>query len=1077
MRPHRAIAGLLFGSGLCALIYQVAWLRELRLVFGASTPASAAVLAVFMAGLGYGSLVLSKRAQASPRPLLLYAKLELGIALSAAASPLLLVMVRAGYIAAGGAIAAGPVLGTAMRLLLSALVLLPPTMLMGGTLPAAARAATPRSDVARRATALLYGANTLGAVLGAAASTFVLLEVFGTWLTLWLGCVLNALVAVLAWMLDRRLQEAPRPSAAQAEADDSPAAAPSERARSKPRRPLPHASTGKRFVLFAAAAVGFVFFLMELCWYRMLAPLLGGSTYTFGLILTVALLGIGLGGGAYTLRGALHVATLRGFAWTCGLEAALLAIPYALGDRLAVLALLLRVFRIYGLFGHALAWGIVTAIVVLPAAIVAGYQFPLLISLLGKGDEQVGRQVGLAYAANTLGAIAGSLAGGFVLLPPLGALGTWQLTTWLLALLAIAALLLGHQRSRARWRSLHRSGAPALVAALSLLALHGSRGPTAAWRHSPIGAGRSDGLLQQPTRNALQRWLHEQRHAVTWQVDGRESCIGLHTLNDTAFVINGKSDGAAVEDSSTQIMSGLLGAMLHPQVERALVIGLGTGSTAGWLAEIDTVEAVDVVEIEPAIVEVARACAPVNHDVLDNPKVRLILGDAREVLLTSRDRYDLVFSEPSNPYRAGIASLFTQEFYQAVQERLEPGGLFVQWVQGYEIDTQSIRTVYTTLSSVFPTVETWRTDRSDLMLFARAEPLGVDVDRLRQRVRQEPFRSGLLAAWRATRAEDVLARYVAQPTLAAAIAESAGPLLVNSDDRNLLEFAVARALGRPQRFEIRALLDLAERRQEHRPTLIEPARAEDAIDWERVLDAYTDITMVSTAAPSPLPPRDDDEEREVRYQAALAWTHNNPVAAVRAWSSQSKAAERPVELMMLADSYAALGDEQAALPLIASLREQSPTEASAVTARLRYVQDRTEPALAALREALLAYREDPWPNKLLMARTVLIAEALAHHDRRLIPELVELLGAPLSMHALRYQLEQLRFRIALLGDDPQLCVTALGALEPNVPWEREFLLKRLACYGRAEHGLEQQARQDLALFELRQGSPGTDLLL
>ena len=202
------IAPLLFFSGLCALIYQVAWLRELRLVFGASTPASAAVLAVFMGGLGVGSLLLGQRADRAARPLRLYANLEAGIALSAAASPLLLLGARAAYVAVHGTSALGPLWGTVARLLLSTLVLLPPTLLMGGTLPAAARASSVRTDSARRATAVLYGANTLGAVSGAALANFVLLEAAGTRATLWLGCGLNALVAVAARLVDRTLPAA-----------------------------------------------------------------------------------------------------------------------------------------------------------------------------------------------------------------------------------------------------------------------------------------------------------------------------------------------------------------------------------------------------------------------------------------------------------------------------------------------------------------------------------------------------------------------------------------------------------------------------------------------------------------------------------------------------------------------------------------------------------------------------------------------------------------------------------------------------------------------------------------------------
>ncbi|HYO68139.1 MAG TPA: fused MFS/spermidine synthase, partial [Archangium sp.] len=370
------IAPLLFGSGFCALVYQTAWQRELRLIFGASTAASAAVLAIFMGGLGLGGALLGGRVDREKRPLAFYANLELLISLSAALTPLLVWLARTVYTALGGSVSMGLGLGSVVRLVLSALVLAVPTLLMGGTLPAAARAAETADDVRRRALAVLYGLNTLGAVAGAAASTFLLFEVFGTRSTLWLAALLNVLVALVARSVARDMPEH------EVAPEGSPAASPATAAagESTPATALPP----RRFVLGAAALVGFAFFLMELVWYRMLGPLLGGSTFTFGLILVVALAGIGLGGAAYAAWGQQRPATLRGFALTCLLEALLLAVPLALGDRVAVLADMVRQMSIFGFGGLVLGWAFVAAVVVLPAAFVSGVQFPLLLALLGR---------------------------------------------------------------------------------------------------------------------------------------------------------------------------------------------------------------------------------------------------------------------------------------------------------------------------------------------------------------------------------------------------------------------------------------------------------------------------------------------------------------------------------------------------------------------------------------------------------------------------------------------------------------------------------------------------------------------
>src|SRR5947199_6718206 len=452
MRRTVSVASLLFCSGACALIYQTVWMRQFRLTFGASTLATAAVLSIFMGGLGVGSALLGKRADAHPQPLRLYGNLEVSLAATCALSQLLLWLVARIYFGVGGSVTLGVFIATVLRLLLATLVLGLPTLLMGGTLPAAARAVESNDDDGRRRVALLYGVNTLGAVMGTLLSTFFMLEVFGNRRTLLVAVLVNLLVGIAARSLGRAASSEQR-----AEGTYVPPAA---------RRPPP-------VVLAAAALVGFAFLMMELVWYRMLAPLLGGTTFTFGLILAVALLGIGLGGAAYAFWSGNRQATRAGFALTCSLEAVAVAIPFALGDRIAVLANLIRAIGAEGFGGYLFGWTIVTVVVVFPAAVIAGIQFPLLISLLGSGRDDVGHQVGLAYAWNTAGAIAGSLAGGFGLLPLLTAPGTWRLVVVLLALTSIVF---------ARRHAIVAAAAIALTFTLA---------PTAAWRHSGIGAGRA----------------------------------------------------------------------------------------------------------------------------------------------------------------------------------------------------------------------------------------------------------------------------------------------------------------------------------------------------------------------------------------------------------------------------------------------------------------------------------------------------------------------------------------------------------------------------------------------------------
>ncbi|GMT98935.1 hypothetical protein KH5H1_30540 [Corallococcus caeni] len=1024
------VAPLLFGSGLCALVYQTVWLREFRLIFGASTAASAAVLAIFMAGLGLGSALLGARADRQARPLAFYANLELLIAASAALSPFLVEAVRAVYIALGGTPVMGLGLGTVVRLVLSLLVLAVPTVLMGGTLPAAARAVLSDDDPRRRDLALLYGVNTLGAVTGAVASTFLLLEVLGNRSTLWAACLLNALVAITARSVSRSMES---------DAPATPAAEP-------PPTPAPGADAGalppRGFVLVAAAVVGFAFLLMELVWYRMLGPILGGTTFTFGLILALALLGIGVGGTAYSVFFRHRPATLQGFALTCAAEAVLMAVPFALGDRLAILAALLRPLGGLGLGGMALGWTFITSLVVLPAAFVSGVQFPLLLALIGRGRQDAGRQVGQVYAWNTGGSIVGSLAGGFGVIPLLTAPVTWQAVAGLLAALGLGAAVLSFLRERQRVALV----APALATGLAVLLLT-AQGPTAAWRHSGVGAGRSG--LREPDSQEIDRFLSAMRAGITWEHEGVESSVALADDDGLSFIVNGKVDGNAIGDAPTQVMAGLVGAMLHPAPRASLVIGLGTGSTAGWLGRVPGMERVDVVEIEPAILEVARRCHAVNADVLDNPKVHTSFGDAREVLLTTRQRYDIIFSEPSNPYRAGISSLFTREFYQAAKERLSDGGLFLQWLQAYEVDALTVQSAYATLSSEFASVDTWQTLSGDLLLVASTRPLSHDLEQLRARITQEPYRAALKSVWRTDELEGVLAHFIGNAGLAK-VAAAQGAEMINTDDLSSMEFAFARSLGRSNFFSTTDL-----RRAARRLGLDRLAFAGGAPDWSRVEELRL---WLGYAVPGPL----SEQARAYKdfVDAALAGRN---AAVVPLWQRLKREPRGPREQYVLARARVFTLHPDA-LAAVGALRERLPVEADLLEALWLESQRQDAQAAALLERAFTALREDPWPDRALTDAALEAAFRVGQRSPELARRLYALLERPFAASLGSQQRKLIRARLAVAAGGAAMCVEGLAPLEPHVPWNRAMLLARAECYAQRGDPRAQVAREELERY-------------
>lgn len=1010
------VALLLFGSGFCALVYQTAWLRMLRLVFGASTAASAAVLAIFMGGLGFGGLLLGRIADRRRSPLRFYGGLEAGIALAAGLSPWLVALVQKVYVALGGSGSLGLAGGSLVRLVLSALVLGIPTFLMGGTLPALARAVEQASDTGRRRTGLLYALNTLGAVAGALVTTFWALEHLGIRTTIWAAALLNLAVAAVAWFSRTAAAEAAEETA-------------------EPRRQL--------FVPVAISAgvVGFAFLLMELVWYRMLAPLLGGSSYTFGLILAMALLGIGLGGLLYGAGPRQLRPTLAGFAVTCSLEALALALPFALGDRLAVLAVVLRPLAGAGFLPLVLGWTLVTAIVVLPAAIVAGYQFPLLIALLGPGRSRVGREVGATYAANTVGAIAGSIAGGFGLIPLLSAPGVWRLVAGLLLVLALMAAVLSLRREGS-WKPLALPVGLALIGAL----LASAPGPSAFWRHSPIGAGRVRGDWSGP--NELREAIHHQRRGVVWERDGVESSVAIDITRETAFLVNGKADGSARADAPTQIMSGLVGSMLHPDPRRALVIGLGTGSTAGWLAAVPSMERVDVVELEPAVVEVARRLAPINHGALTNPRVRLTIGDGRELLLTTPERYDVVFSEPSNPYRAGIASLFSRELYESVRGRLRPGGMFLQWLQAYEVDAEVVATVYATLGSVFPHVETWEINSGDLLLVATREPLVHDLGRVRARAGQPPYSEALRRTWGVSGAEGFYSGYVASPGLARAMADR--PLArLNTDDHPVLEFGFARGLGRSGLFQVDDLRALARMRGEDRPPGV-------PIDWGLMDELRQARSLLWRDAVGGGKAR--DPEAEERRLARVAYSDVDLEAACRHWFAQPAAPSTYPDLLLTSECLAGTGDPRA--PEHAARLPR--VDAHLVLAVWHGENGRDAESVRHLLAAFEGARRDPWPSIPLLERVLGFAGELATRDPAAARAIFDALAEPFAVGMAEQT--RLRERLELTWLLRDGCVEALRPFEPNPPWEDLFLAQRARCYREAHHPLADRAREDLAEY-------------
>jgi spermidine synthase len=875
-----ALAAIVFVSGFCSLAYQVVWLREFRLIFGGAAPAASAVLAVFMGGLGLGGLYLGKRVERAVYPGRFYAWVEGLITLATVLSPLLMMFIQKAYVATGGVQTLGLALATTLQILMTAIVIGPACFMMGGALPAALRVAQSDDDTRRMTTALFYGVNVAGAVMGAYLATFVFLQNWGNLRTLLLSCGVNLLTAALTYVLLRDRKREPEAVVEIAE----------EKVVKKKSKAEVVASPALPTWFFPGVAFlsGFAFFLIELVWYRASIPLFGGSVYNFGLILAVALTGIGSGSLLYSLVLRRIEPSLGLFAVISGMLALCIIVPFAMGDRLAHAALLLNNYYIPRSFGGLLfGWSCICVVLVFLPAFFSGIQFPLLISLIGQGGRDISAQLGRVYAWNTLGAVSGALIGGFILLPQLSIVGSWRAAALFALLISLIALVMRWRNDGGKNAGRRSARVAMALGLLTLWVTFGAAGPSAYWLHHPIGYGRANALYG-ASENDWISYVNTVNRSLIAAKDGRETSAAVTSLEDYSMLSNGKSDSAAISDSSTTIMSGLIGSILHPsEVKTACVVGYGTGITAGWMVKVEGLERLDILELESAIVDLGEYFTQTNFDVTHSPKARVIEGDAREILVTRPQKYDLIVSEPSNLHRAGVANLYTQEFYRSVSARLNQGGLFCQWVQTYETDKESVQLVIATLSSIFPKVELWQAGSGDLLLVCSQENQPWQLAKVRERMKQEPFATGVRNLWGTVTAEGLFARAVANANYARYLSKKT--TLLNTDDLNYLEFWFAHNLGVRNEPVMHRLLDEANARGELLPEINGDAQGFDQEQWAAEFvwrGVFFDTSVIL--------PRQADGQKAWPKQVVDQWRF---AQKIREMPPKEQAVEWPVPVM------------------------------------------------------------------------------------------------------------------------------------------------------------------------------------
>jgi spermidine synthase len=689
-----ALQWCLFASGAAALIYQVTWTKSLGLLFGYTAYATATVLAVFMGGLALGSFWIGKWCESRSDSIRFYAWLEFGVAATGALSVAGLAGIRALYLHAFPILAGSRFAQLSFRLFAAAVVLGVPSFLMGGTLPVLVRGVVRQSRELGLRVSRFYTINTLGAALGTLAAGFLLIPAIGLRFTMVVAAVLN--VAAGAFAL--------RIAQTEIAGKFTPPVADSRKKQAIP------APSRARFLLAAFALVGFTAIAYEIAWTRLLVTILGSSTYSFTLILATFLLGIVVGSAIFEKRfGRKRPVVNLTFAWTqTSIAAAALLFLKFFRHLPELIPPLLRATS-SGFPGLVFVQFITCALAMLPVAIVFGFNFPAVVTLVAAVSEEkkCASMVGRAYAANTAGAIAGALLAGFVLLPLFGGFRLVALAAGINVLLAFILFVRDPDKS---W---------AIVIAnatiLSLLIYAGSANAFYSRTVAGFGAVLYGNYHGQRLTVEEMADLEE----VVFFDDGLNATIAVtRTENYLALKTNGKVDASNL-DSSTQLLLGDLGAIFHPHPRRVLVIGLGGGMTASAVSRFSDVERIDCLEIEPAVFRAQGSLMRLNRGVLADPRFHLIFDDARNFIQTTREHYDLIISEPSNPWIAGIASLYTAEFYAALRQRLNPHGIFLQWVQAYGMEPDDFRMILASLTPEFADVSLWRSGGRDYLLLAR----------------------------------------------------------------------------------------------------------------------------------------------------------------------------------------------------------------------------------------------------------------------------------------------------------------------------------------------------------------------
>ncbi|MFO7691546.1 MAG: fused MFS/spermidine synthase [Vicinamibacterales bacterium] len=713
---------LFIGSGCAALIYEVVWFQLLQLVIGSSAISLAVLLGTFMGGLCLGSLGYSRVASARHHPLRMYALLEAAIGVIG-----LLVLVAMPVVGSAYSSWAGPgTLGVVLRALAAGVCLLPPTLLMGATLPALSRwiEMTPKGVAWL---GFFYAGNTAGAVIGSVLAGFYLLRVYDLATATFVAVALNAAVAAAAFLVasisaydPQRIQaasEQPGDSGARRAAEAAPASVQARRVE-------------QRTIYLAIALSGFTALSAEVVWTRLLSLLFGGTTYTFSLILAGFLLGLGLGSSLASALARNLARPSAALGWCqAGVCAAVAWAGIMIGSSMPYWpidpSISTSPWFNFQLDVARCLW------TVLPGAVLWGASFPLALAASARFGGDQAQIVGRLFAANTLGAIVGALGAG-ALVAWVGSQHTQQFMIAVAATSALLMLLPGLGGTSA-------TAPGSRFAAIGLVVCLGAGAVLLGRAIPPI-----PGLLVGYGRFSA-TWVNQAE--FIYMGEGLNASVAVSRL--AGGVLNYHNAGkvqasSEPQDMRLQRMLGHLTTLVPESPTSVFVIGFGAGVTAGAVSIDPRVERVTIAEIEPLVpTTVSRYFSAHNFDVASNPKVQIRIDDARHYLLTTKEKFDAITSDPLDPWVKGAAMLYSREFFDLVKRRLNPGGVVTLFVQLYSSNEEAVKSEIATFFETFPKGivfgNTYNGAGYDLVLLGQADPAPLDIDALAARLDQPEY--------------------------------------------------------------------------------------------------------------------------------------------------------------------------------------------------------------------------------------------------------------------------------------------------------------------------------------------------